>query len=89
MMLHKKQQGKALGFAASDKKIFSCFSLYKYAKYTSLERGNFWPQGHNVNKLGRGPLLDATYQISRLYALLFQTRRFFQCFSQYRVMLNM
>ena len=22
---------------------------------------HFWPQGHNLNKLGRGPLNDATY----------------------------
>ena len=26
----------------------------------------FWPQGHKLNKLGIGPLGDATYQISRL-----------------------
>ena len=26
----------------------------------------FWPQGHNVNKLGRSPLEDAINQISRL-----------------------
>ena len=25
-----------------------------------------WPQGHYLNKLGRGSLDDATYQISRL-----------------------
>ena len=37
----------------------------------------FWPQVHNLNKLGRGPLGDATYQISRLKALWFQTKRFF------------
>ena len=28
--------------------------------------GHFWPQGQNLNKLGRGPLDDAMYQISRL-----------------------
>ena len=28
-----------------------------------------------LHKLGRGPLDDATYQIPRLYALWFQTRR--------------
>ena len=27
---------------------------------------HFWPQGHNLNKLGRGPLADATYQITGL-----------------------
>ena len=26
---------------------------------------HFWPQGHNLNKLGSGPLGGATYQISR------------------------
>ena len=28
--------------------------------------GNVLPQGHNLDKLGRGPLGFATYQISRL-----------------------
>ena len=31
--------------------------------------GPFLAQGDNLNKLGRGPLGDATYQISKLYAL--------------------
>ena len=26
----------------------------------------FWPPGYNLNKLGRGPLGDVTYQMSRL-----------------------
>ena len=43
--------------------------------------GYFWPLGHNLSKLDRGPLGDATYQISRLYALWFQTRRFFHVFT--------
>ena len=28
--------------------------------------GYFWPQGYNVNKLGRSSLGDASYQIQRL-----------------------
>ena len=28
--------------------------------------GPFWPQGHNLYKLIRGPQVDATYQISKL-----------------------
>ena len=28
--------------------------------------GHFWPQGDNLNKFGKGPLGDATYQISKL-----------------------
>ena len=31
----------------------------------------------NLNKLGRRPLGDASYQISSFMALCFQTRRFF------------
>ena len=27
---------------------------------------HFWPQDYNLNRLGRGPLGDASYQISRL-----------------------
>ena len=27
-------------------------------------RGHFWPKGYNLNKLERGPLGDAKYQIS-------------------------
>ena len=42
--------------------------------------GPFSPQGHNLNKLGRGSLGDATYQISRHKASWFQTRRFFHIF---------
>ena len=39
-------------------------------------RGHFLAQGHNLNKLGRGLLVDATYQISSDYAFRFQIRRF-------------
>ena len=41
-----------------------------------LWRGHFWPQGHTLNKLGKGLLCDATYQISKLYAPWLQRRRF-------------
>ena len=39
-------------------------------------RGLFWPQGHFMNKLDRGPQGDATCKISNLYAFKFQRRRF-------------
>ena len=32
---------------------------------TPLPQGHFGPQGHHLNKPGRDPLGDATYQISR------------------------
>ena len=44
---------------------------------TGLARS--WPQGYSLNKLGRGLLDEATYQISSLEALWFLTRR---CLSQ-------
>ena len=43
-------------------------------------RGHFWPQGHTLNKFGRGPLGDATYQISRL-GLMVSDQKIFPCFS--------
>ena len=36
----------------------------------------FWQQNHYLNKLGKVQLGDAAYQLSRLLALWFQTRRF-------------
>ena len=34
-----------------------------YVKHVTLRRGNFWPQEHNFNKLGKGPLDDASYLV--------------------------
>ena len=39
-------------------------------------RDLFWPQGNNLNNLGKGPLGEAMYQISKAWAFCFQTRRF-------------
>ena len=64
MMLHIKYQGsRPSGFRQED---FFMFSLYVYAKHETPGAGLFWAPGHNLNKLDRGPLGDATYQISRL-----------------------
>ena len=32
---------------------------------------SFWPQGHDLNKLGKGLLDYATYQISKFRYLIF------------------
>ena len=37
-----------------------------YVKHVTPGLGHFWPPGYNLNKLGRGLLGDATYQISEL-----------------------
>ena len=73
MMPHNKYQGsKPYGFR--QEYFFLCFSLYVKR---DCQGSHFWPQGYNLNKLGRGSLGDASYQISRLKALWFQTRIFF------------
>ena len=41
--------------------------------------GQFGPQDHRMNTLGRGPLEDATYKISKLYDFQFH-RTLFLCF---------
>ena len=66
MILHNKNQGsRPCGFRRED--------FFHVAPYISLCKtcdppgpGHFWPLGYNLNKLGRGPLDDTTYQISRL-----------------------
>ena len=52
---------------------------------TNLGRGLL---GDDFNKLGRGLLGDNTYQKSKLYALLFQTGRFFHIFPTYAFLLH-
>ena len=65
MMLHTKYQGSMpCDFRQED--FFMFFAIYAYVKHVTQGRAHFWPQGHNLNKLSRGPLGDATYQISRL-----------------------
>ena len=63
MMLHNKyQSSRPYGFR---QEYFSFFSLYKPIKNVTQDGAHFWPQGHNLNKIGRGLLVDATCQISR------------------------
>ena len=79
MMLHTKYHGsRPSGFR---QEVFSHFPYRSLCKtFDPPGRGHFWLKGYNLNKVGRGPLGDATYQISRLLALWFQTRRFFHIF---------
>ena len=66
-MLHTKYQ--ALGLMVSEK-IFPCFPYVNICIACDPQgQDNFWPQGDNLNKLGRGPLGNATNQILRLKAL--------------------
>ena len=65
MMLHTKYQGsRPYGFIQED---FFMFSLYKpMSNMCPPGRGHFWHQENNLNKLGRGLLGDAEFQISKL-----------------------
>ena len=80
-MLHTKYQGsRPNGFRQEDF-FFNVFPYVSLCKQCDPGLGHFWPQGHTLNNLCRDPLGDATYHISRLYAIWFQTRRIFHVFS--------
>ena len=67
---------KTLGLMVSDKNIFLSFIYISLCKTCDL-RGvtmHLWPQGDDLNILDRGPISDATYQISKL--MWFKRRRF-------------
>ena len=65
MMLHTNYQGsRTCGFRQED--FFMFLPILGYVKHVPPRRGHFWPQGHNLYKLARGPQGDATYQISKL-----------------------
>ena len=76
MLLHTKYQGsRPCGFRQEDFFMFLLIKAYvkpvtppynKSLCKASLGRGHFWPPGSNLNKLGRGPPDDASYQVSRL-----------------------
>jgi len=60
-MLHTQyERSRLCGFGAEDFKIFF------YEKLVSPGVWPFWPGGHNLNKLGRGPLGDNKYKTSNL-----------------------
>ena len=53
---------KALGLVVLDKNFFSCFAYISLCvKHVTPGHCHFWPQGHNLNKLGRGLQGGATY----------------------------
>ena len=64
-MLHTKYQSSAPS-SFREEEFRSLPSLFQCSNTWPPGRGQFWPQGHHMNKLGRGPLGDATYQISKL-----------------------
>ena len=63
MMLHTNYQGSMpCGFRQED--FLLIFSIKAYVKHVTSWAGPFLPQGYNLNRLGRGLLGDAKYQLS-------------------------
>ena len=80
MMLHTKYQySRPYGFRQED--FFMFFTIQAYVKRVTLGWGHFWPQVHNLNKLGRGPPGDATYQIPNLGLMVSDKRICFMFFT--------
>ena len=64
MVCTKYQDSMPYGFRQED--FFMLFTILAYVKHVTPGWGHFWPQGHYLNNVGRGLLVDATYQISTL-----------------------
>ena len=65
MMLHIKYPGsRPCGFRQED--FFMILPILVNVKHVTPRAVFFWPKGHNLIKLVRGPQGDATYQISKL-----------------------
>ena len=60
-MLHTKFQAPKP--SGSEEEDFEAYFIFE--PKTLPPQGHFGPQGHHLDKLGRGPLGNATYQISR------------------------
>ena len=86
-MLHTKIN--ALGLLVSGEYFFYVFTIQVNVNHVTTRVGPFLATEPLSNKLRKVPLGDATYQISRLSALLsrrlalsFQTRKFIYIFSK-------
>ena len=79
-MLHTKfQASKPCGSEEEDFWIFFYVFLW-FEPTTPWRRGHLGPWDLHLNKLGRDPLGNATYQISNIWAKWFWRRRFLNIF---------
>ena len=51
---------KALCFAVPDKNIYSPFPIIAYIDHVFIGSVPLWPLGHNLDKIGKGLLDNAT-----------------------------
>ena len=75
----KYQGSKPYSFRQED--FFTFLPIKAYVKPVTPGRGHFWPQGYNLDKLGRGILDGTTYQIARV-----SDKKIFSCCSLYKPM---
>ena len=68
------QISKAWAFCFQTKRFLKFFPVWLYVKEVTPGAGPFLPQGYNLNNFGRGPLDEATYQISKTWAFWFKKR---------------
>ena len=52
--------------SCTEEKIWRWASLFLCSNLWPPDRGQFWPQGHHMNKLGRGHQGDAIHHVSKL-----------------------
>ena len=64
MMLHNKYQGPR-PYSFRQEYFFFFFPYISLCKKCDPGWSHFWPQGHNLKKIDRGLLVDATCQIPR------------------------
>ena len=77
-MLYTKYQGsRPCGVRQED--FFTILHISAYVKHVTPEWVHFWPQRHNLIKLGGSPLsvIHTKYQGSRTYVS--RQEQFFQC----------
>ena len=79
------QISKTWAFWFQTRRFLKVFPYKGLCKMWPLGWGQFWPQGYNLNNFGNGPLVEATYQISKTWAFWFQTRRFLKVFAYFHL----
>ena len=66
MLLHVYTKCQGSRSSGSEKKRFCFFTFQVSVKHVTSRVGPFWPHNHYMSKLGKVPLGEATYQMSRL-----------------------
>ena len=71
---------KALGLVVSYEKIFSCFSYISLCKICDPWMSQFWPQGHNLNKLVQVHYMNLHIKYRGPLCLMVSDKKIYSCF---------